>query len=94
MHKYYHILVCNSLTFLSIFQQLLSVTVEDGNARRYFYAVQGNPRQKGELFGLKNMFSLRTGGACFTRDIIRVGIICPVCLNKCLIEKKIVNRLT
>ncbi|XP_052775381.1 DNA excision repair protein ERCC-6-like 2 isoform X2 [Mya arenaria] len=52
-------------------QQLLNVTVEDGNARRYFYAVQGSRHQKGELFGVKNMFSLRTGDACFTHDILK-----------------------
>ncbi|KAL4236647.1 DNA excision repair protein ERCC-6-like 2 [Mactra antiquata] len=52
-------------------QQLLNVTVEDENAKRYFYAVQGNPQQKGELFGIKNMFILRTGEACITRDIIK-----------------------
>lgn len=65
---------CRPETFLCLLQQLLNVTVEDANARRYFYAVQGNPRQKGELFGTKNMFSLRTGGACFTRDILKVNV--------------------
>ena len=54
------------------FQQLLNVTVEDENARRYFYAVQGNRHQKGEIFGVKNMFILRTGESCITRDIIKV----------------------
>ncbi|XP_053395526.1 uncharacterized protein LOC123523704 isoform X2 [Mercenaria mercenaria] len=52
-------------------QQLLNVTVEDENARRYFYAVQGNRNQKGEIFGVKNMFVLRTGESCITRDIIK-----------------------
>ena len=54
------------------FQQLLNVSVEDENARRYFYAVQGNKHQKGELFGVKNMFQLHTGKSCLTVDILKV----------------------
>ena len=56
-----------------LLQQLLNVSIEDENARRYFYAVQGNRRQKGELFGVKNMFQLHTGSTCVTMDILKVS---------------------
>ena len=63
------------LTIKCIFQQLLNVSVEDANAKRYFYAVQGSRRQKGELFGVKNMFQLNTGSSCKTVDILKVSYI-------------------
>ncbi|KAJ8040811.1 DNA excision repair protein ERCC-6-like 2 [Holothuria leucospilota] len=51
-------------------QQLASVAMTTENAKRYFTAVAGEGQQKGELFGLQNMFSLRTEGSCLTRDLI------------------------
>ncbi|ELU06400.1 hypothetical protein CAPTEDRAFT_223034 [Capitella teleta] len=50
---------------------LQSVTVESGNAVRYFHAVQDDKRNRGELFGIENMFKLCTGDRCLTEDIIK-----------------------
>ena len=66
------------LTIKCMFQQLLNVSVEDANAKRYFYAVQGSRRQKGELFGVKNMFQLNTGSSCKTVDILKVSAEFPL----------------
>ncbi|XP_005110541.2 DNA excision repair protein ERCC-6-like 2 [Aplysia californica] len=52
-------------------QQLDEVAVGTGNARRYFLGIQGDKDNKGELFGIKNMFSLRTGNSCLTMDILK-----------------------
>ncbi|KAK3612352.1 hypothetical protein CHS0354_011070 [Potamilus streckersoni] len=52
-------------------QQLLHVAIENENANRYFNAVQGDKEMKGELFGVKNMFRLRTGESCLTMDILK-----------------------
>ncbi|XP_013393762.1 DNA excision repair protein ERCC-6-like 2 isoform X1 [Lingula anatina] len=52
-------------------QQLDSVTISEENARRYFTAVQGDGTRKGELFGVGNMFQLRTGDGCLTADILQ-----------------------
>ncbi|KAL3868004.1 hypothetical protein ACJMK2_040844 [Sinanodonta woodiana] len=52
-------------------QQLLHVAIENENANRYFNAVQGDKEMKGELFGVKNMFKLRTGESCLTMDILK-----------------------
>uniref|UniRef100_A0A672GI09 Excision repair cross-complementation group 6-like 2 n=1 Tax=Salarias fasciatus TaxID=181472 RepID=A0A672GI09_SALFA len=51
-------------------QQLQSSVVGKESARRYFEAVQGRVVQKGELFGLKNLFRLQTRGTCLTRTIL------------------------
>uniref|UniRef100_A0A8C5GEP7 Excision repair cross-complementation group 6-like 2 n=1 Tax=Gouania willdenowi TaxID=441366 RepID=A0A8C5GEP7_GOUWI len=51
-------------------QQLQSSVVGNESARRYFEAVQGV--QKGELFGIKNLFRLQTQGTCLTRTILEV----------------------
>ncbi|KAJ7993959.1 hypothetical protein DPEC_G00260080 [Dallia pectoralis] len=51
-------------------QQLQSSVLETENARRYFEAVQGADSQKGELFGIKNLFRLQTQGTCLTRKIL------------------------
>ncbi|XP_033829135.1 DNA excision repair protein ERCC-6-like 2 [Periophthalmus magnuspinnatus] len=51
-------------------QQLYSSVVAAESARRYFEAVQGNDTQKGELFGIKNLFRLKTQGTCLTRQIL------------------------
>uniref|UniRef100_A0A8C6TQW8 Excision repair cross-complementation group 6-like 2 n=1 Tax=Neogobius melanostomus TaxID=47308 RepID=A0A8C6TQW8_9GOBI len=51
-------------------QQLHSSVVAVENARRYFEAVQGVDAQKGELFGMKNLFRLQTRGSCLTRQIL------------------------
>lgn len=42
------------------------------SARRYFDAVQGSDDQKGELFGIQNLFRLQTQGTCLTRRILEV----------------------
>ncbi|XP_071855137.1 uncharacterized protein [Apostichopus japonicus] len=52
-------------------QQLSTVAMTTENAKRYFTAVAGEEEQKGELFGLKNLFTLRTEGSCLTRDLIQ-----------------------
>nr|KAG5713963.1 hypothetical protein BaRGS_020291 [Batillaria attramentaria] len=51
-------------------QQLGNVAVGTENARRYFHGIQGDASNKGELFGVKNMFQLRTGNSCLTMDIL------------------------
>ena len=50
-------------------QQLSSNAVDGENARRYFNAIQG--QAKGELFGIKNLFRVRSGLRCLTDDILR-----------------------
>ncbi|KAJ8414044.1 hypothetical protein AAFF_G00066420 [Aldrovandia affinis] len=49
-------------------QQLQSSVVGNQHARRYFEAVQGT--DKGELFGIRNLFHLQTQGTCLTRQIL------------------------
>ncbi|XP_007937382.1 DNA excision repair protein ERCC-6-like 2 [Orycteropus afer afer] len=51
-------------------QQLHCVVVGSENAKRYFEAVQGSKEHRGELFGIRNLFKLRSQGACLTRDIL------------------------
>ncbi|CAL8249268.1 unnamed protein product [Merluccius merluccius] len=51
-------------------QQLQSTVVDQKSARRYFEAVQGTDGQKGELFGIKNLFRLQTQGTCLTRSLL------------------------
>ncbi|XP_014026516.1 DNA excision repair protein ERCC-6-like 2 isoform X2 [Salmo salar] len=51
-------------------QQLQSSVVGKESARRYFDAVQGSDDQKGELFGIQNLFRLQTQGTCLTRRIL------------------------
>lgn len=50
-------------------QQMAASSLDGENARRYFLAVQGDSRRRGELFGVKNMFRIRPGGRCLTMDI-------------------------
>ncbi|GCC38149.1 DNA excision repair protein ERCC-6-like 2 isoform X3 [Chiloscyllium punctatum] len=52
-------------------QQLHCAVVGSENAKRYFNAVQGSKEHHGELFGVQNLFGLRTEGSCLTRDIIQ-----------------------
>lgn len=54
------------------FQQLHCVVVGSENAKRYFEAVQGSKEHRGELFGIGNLFKLRSQGSCLTRDILEV----------------------
>ncbi|XP_021504774.1 DNA excision repair protein ERCC-6-like 2 isoform X1 [Meriones unguiculatus] len=51
-------------------QQLHCVVVGSENAKRYFEAVQGSREHRGELFGVHNLFKLRSQGSCLTRDIL------------------------
>lgn len=51
-------------------QQLHCVVVGSENAKRYFEAVQGSKEHQGELFGVYNLFKLRSQGSCLTRDIL------------------------
>uniref|UniRef100_A0AAY5K3N0 Excision repair cross-complementation group 6-like 2 n=1 Tax=Esox lucius TaxID=8010 RepID=A0AAY5K3N0_ESOLU len=51
-------------------QQLQCTVVGNESARRYFEAVQGADCQKGELFGIQNLFRLQTQGTCLTRKIL------------------------
>uniref|UniRef100_A0A8K9V8Q7 Excision repair cross-complementation group 6-like 2 n=1 Tax=Oncorhynchus mykiss TaxID=8022 RepID=A0A8K9V8Q7_ONCMY len=53
-------------------QQLQSSVMGKESARRYFDAVQGSDDQKGELFGIQNLFRLQTQGTCLTRRILEV----------------------
>lgn len=43
-------------------QQLSDTTLKGSNAPRYFEGVQGNPQQRGELFGIANLISWKPGG--------------------------------
>lgn len=43
-------------------QQLSDTTLKGGNAPRYFEGVQGNPQQRGELFGIANLVCWKRGG--------------------------------
>ena len=54
-------------------QQLDNVAITSENAKRYFHGVPGDKRNKGELYGLENMFTLRTGDSCLTLDILKVA---------------------
>ncbi|KAM4877304.1 DNA excision repair protein ERCC-6-like 2 isoform 2-T2 [Thomomys bottae] len=51
-------------------QQLHCVVVGSENAKRYFEAVQGSKEHRGELFGIHNLFKLRSQGSCLTKDIL------------------------
>ncbi|XP_048187053.1 DNA excision repair protein ERCC-6-like 2 isoform X2 [Perognathus longimembris pacificus] len=51
-------------------QQLHCVVVGSENAKRYFEAVQGSKEHRGELFGIYNLFKLRSQGSCLTKDIL------------------------
>ncbi|NXN83687.1 ER6L2 protein, partial [Bombycilla garrulus] len=51
-------------------QQLHCAVIGAENARRYFEAVQGSKEHQGELFGIHNLFKLRTHGSCLTKDIL------------------------
>ncbi|XP_068279807.1 DNA excision repair protein ERCC-6-like 2 isoform X2 [Nyctibius grandis] len=51
-------------------QQLHCAVVGSENAKRYFEAVQGSKQHQGELFGIHNLFKLRTHGSCLTKDIL------------------------
>ncbi|XP_054444072.1 DNA excision repair protein ERCC-6-like 2 [Pteronotus mesoamericanus] len=51
-------------------QQLHCVVVGSENAKRYFEAVQGSKEHQGELFGVSNLFKLRSQGSCLTKDIL------------------------
>ncbi|EGZ09411.1 hypothetical protein PHYSODRAFT_318176 [Phytophthora sojae] len=43
-------------------QQLSDTTLKGANAPRYFEGVQGNPQQRGELFGIANLICWKPGG--------------------------------
>ncbi|NXD43807.1 ER6L2 protein, partial [Copsychus sechellarum] len=51
-------------------QQLHCAVIGTENARRYFEAVQGSKEHQGELFGIHNLFKLRSHGSCLTKDIL------------------------
>ena len=61
------------IDFFSDVQQLDKVAVGSENARRYFQGIEGDADNKGELFGVRNMFRLRTGDSCLTMDILSVS---------------------
>ena len=56
---------------ISSTQQLSNIAVGGTNERRYFLGVQGDKDQKGELFGIGNLFSLRSEGASLAHDIVK-----------------------
>ncbi|KAI9916634.1 hypothetical protein PsorP6_016733 [Peronosclerospora sorghi] len=43
-------------------QQLSDTTLKGANAPRYFEGVQGNPQERGELFGIANLICWKPGG--------------------------------
>ena len=45
------------------------------NAKRLFHGIQGDKHNKGELFGIENMFRFRSGNKSLTEDIIKVRSI-------------------
>ena len=47
--------------------------ISDQNARRLFSGVQGDSSNKGELFGITNLFKFNDGERCLTDDIIEVS---------------------
>ncbi|NWQ81800.1 ER6L2 protein, partial [Columbina picui] len=51
-------------------QQLHCAVVGSENAKRYFEAVQGSKEHQGELFGIHNLFKLRSHGSCLTKEIL------------------------
>lgn len=54
-----------------ILQQLANVAVEGNNERRYFTAVDGEKDNKGELFGIENLFALRDDDCSVSTDIFK-----------------------
>ena len=64
-----------STIFISLnilIQQLDNVAIESGNARRYFRGIYGDAKNHGEIFGVENMFELRTNGKIVTKEILKV----------------------
>jgi SNF2 family DNA or RNA helicase len=51
-------------------QQQASIAYDASNERRYFQGVQGRKDQKGELFGLMNLFKYQDEGTVVLRDIV------------------------
>jgi superfamily II DNA or RNA helicase len=51
-------------------QQQASIGYDASNERRYFQGVQGRKDQKGELFGLQNLFKYQDEGTVVLRDIV------------------------
>lgn len=52
-------------------QQLANIAVEGNHERRYFTAVDGEKDQKGELFGIENLFALRIHDCSVSTDIFK-----------------------
>ena len=52
-------------------QQLASASIDGCSAKRFFRAVQGDKKRKGELFGIKNLLRVTTNQnrSCLTEDI-------------------------
>ncbi|CAI9736070.1 DNA excision repair protein ERCC-6-like 2 isoform X1 [Octopus vulgaris] len=51
-------------------QQLEKVVIGTENAKRYFFGIQGDQQRKGELFGLKNMFSFSEKQSSLVENIL------------------------
>ena len=54
--------------------QVGHIAVSGDNAVRYFYGIEGDKSNRGELFGMRNIFQDITrsrGGRCLTEDILR-----------------------
>ncbi|XP_014786401.1 LOW QUALITY PROTEIN: DNA excision repair protein ERCC-6-like 2 [Octopus bimaculoides] len=51
-------------------QQLEKVVIGTENAKRYFFGIQGDQQHKGELFGLKNMFSFSEKQSSLVENIL------------------------
>ena len=54
-------------------QQLAAASIDGCSAKRYFRAVQGDTRRKGELFGIRNLLRVTSthNRSCLTEDIER-----------------------
>ena len=52
-------------------QQLAAASIDGCSAKRYFRAVQGDSKRKGELFGIKNLLRVTStvNRSCLTEDI-------------------------
>lgn len=67
------IIIIRNNSSLTVFQQLEKVVIGTENAKRYFFGIQGDQQRKGELFGLKNMFSFSEKQSSLVENILEVS---------------------
>lgn len=56
-------------------QQLANTAIEGSNERRYFTGVDGDSDNKGEIFGVLNLFQPLRSGASLTESVLKVCIL-------------------